>query len=83
MGEVANARTYIKKIVEDNLIHSFLIITNLVQDALKITPKTDYGECNHRTLSDGAKIYESHNTCKACRDGDKRRNCNLNRSELQ
>ena len=45
--------------------------------------KIDYGQCNHRTLSDGAKIYEWHKTCKACRDGDKRRNCDLNRTELQ
>ena len=55
------------------MINQFSIITNIVQDASNLKRKIDNGESNHRTLSDWGKIYEWHKTCKACRDGDKRR----------
>ena len=48
----------------------------------KIKPKIDYGECNRRTLSDEAKLYTWHKTCKSCRDGDKRREARVSKNRI-
>ena len=68
-------KVYIEKRTElcGNYGQSILDHHQYCSRCYKIKAKTAYEESNHRTSSDGGKIYEWYKTCKACRDGDKRR----------